>query len=174
MKTLVLTAPGHDARSFALEGRDDVAIKPLSRAVRPAQAIRDGFIRGAETVVLTDVALDDAELGRGLFELRENDAVAWLDPQPLGPSTTVLRLRENLVPPHVGAVAVRRHAWDAMGNHVRSRRVRAAVVELAVRVHRVGLDVRYLDATASPRWSWREGRDVLQGWLTGYAPDPSR
>lgn len=168
MKTLVLTAQPHD---LGLPDHDDLEIRPLPKAADPAQAIRDGFIRGADVVALTDVTLDATELQHGLDALAETDAVAWLDPRPLGPSKTALRLREQLVPPHVAGVAVRRHAWDAIGNHARSGRVRSVVVEVAVRVARAGLDVRYLDAEASPGWSLREGADVVWGWLAGHRPD---
>ena len=168
MKTLVLTAQPLDPDT---SDRGDLTVRPLPKAADPAQAVRDGFIRGADIVALADVPLEAAELRTGLEALVESDAVAWLDPRPLGPSKTVLRLREQLVPPHVAAVAVRKHAWDAIGNHARSGRVRSVVVEVAVRVARAGLDVRYLDAAASPGWSVREGTDVLWGWLVGHRAD---
>lgn len=165
MKTLVITAQPLDLGTTEDES---VAVRPLPKAADPAQAIRDAFIRGAEVVVLTDVPLDPRELRLGLDALIESDAVAWLDPRPLGPSKTILRLREQLVPPHVAAVAVRKHAWDAIGNHARSARVRSVVVEIAVRVAQAGLDVRYLDSAASPGWSLREGSDVVWGWMVGH------
>jgi hypothetical protein len=168
VKTLVLTAQPLD---LDITAREDLAVRPLPKAADPAQVVRDGFIRGAEVVALADVPLDTDELQRGLDALVESDAAAWLDPRPLGPSKTVLRLREQLVPPHVAAVAVRKHAWDAIGNHARSGRVRSVVVEVAVRVARAGLDVRYLDAAASPGWSLREGTDVVWGWLVGHRAD---
>lgn len=167
VKTRVLTAP-----PIELAPLEDLEVRPLPKQANPGQSIRDAFIAGAEAVVLTDVPLDERDLRDGLEALLEADAVAWLDPRPLGPSRTVFRLRDQLVPPHVAAVALRKHTWDALGNHARCRRVRAAVVELAVRTARVGLDVTYRDAQASPGWTARESGEVVRGWLTGFMPEP--
>jgi len=164
VKTRVLTAQPLELD----EPIEDLEARPLPKPQHPAQAIRDAFIDGVDAVALTDVPLHAADLRQGLAALPEADAVAWLDPRPLGPSTSGFRLREQWVPAHVAAVLLRRHTWNALGNDVRSRRVRAAIVELTVRTKRVGLDVAYRNAQASPGWSIREGGDVLRGWLSGF------
>ena len=82
MKTLVLTAQPLDPDT---SDRGDLTVRPLPKAADPAQAVRDGFIRGADIVALADVPLEAAELRTGLEALVESenrerfDVSQWLD-----------------------------------------------------------------------------------------------
>ncbi len=153
---------------LGFETAAEQTVRPLPKSAPPAQAIRDAFIQGARQVILTAVRLEERELRRGLEQLRVGDFVGWADPLPLGPSRSRYRLRERAAtPPHLGALGIKKHAWDAVGNGGWALEPRTLMVELAVRALHLGLSLETMPSEAAPFWSLRDGASLLRGWALG-------
>lgn len=141
----------------------------LPKAGSAVHAVRAAFDKGADRVVSTSAPLSAIDLREGLGQMVGAEAVAWLDPRPLGPShPKVQDLLEPLRAPRVLAIGMWRHAFEALHDVGELRDPRALSVHLMVKARRAGLEVRTVKSEASPGWYGGQGVAILKGWVAAW------
>lgn len=167
MRPVVLTENAAEALEVTEEAQFEVRPAPRGRALD--QCVRDAFIRGVDRVIVAGARLEPEEIHRGLDRMEGSDAVVWLDtrPSPSWSSLWVATVGSHFPAHRVVALAMWRHAWDALGNRARSPTMRGLAIESAVRLHHLGLEVDSMSSQVSPGWSGAARLQVARGWAWG-------